>query len=124
MQDLPLAAVRARRLSPALDLFLLGDGMNFKRTLRDFPIGCYIGLAFGFLLSGGGVFMFWQAHPSPHGYIELFLAMPTICLGLLFVAGSLLFAYEHINWPLRVLALVLLTVAWYPLVELARFLSR
>ena len=98
--------------------------MRFGQLLRNFPIASYLGVGFGLVLACCGAFLLRSASPSPHGYIEIFFAMPTICLGILFVAGSLLLAYEHINWPLRVLALVLLVVAWYPLVELAIFLWR
>ena len=96
--------------------------MNLKQTLREFPVGSHVGLAFGLLLACGGALLLWISTPSPHGYIELIFAVPAIYLGLLFISVSLLCAYNHINWPLRVLAAILLIVVLYPLAETALFL--
>ena len=95
--------------------------MEFKRALKEFPVGNYMALGFGLLLACGGVLLFWLAQPSPHGYIELFFAIPAMCCGLLFVAASLLFAYHRLHWALKLLAVILLIAAVYPLVDIARF---
>ena len=96
--------------------------MGFKRALKEFPAGNYMAFAFGLLLFCGGALILWLARPSPHGYIELFFAIPAMCFGLLFVAASLLFAYHRLHWALKVLAVILLVAAAYPLVDIARLL--
>jgi len=52
-------------------------------------------------------------HTFTHGYIELIFAVTCDLFGLLFISVSLLCAYNHINWPLRVLAAILLIVVLY-----------
>ncbi|MFL6332846.1 MAG: hypothetical protein ACJ754_05810 [Pyrinomonadaceae bacterium] len=98
--------------------------MELKRVLKEFPVGNYVALAFGLLLTCGGALLLWLAQPSPHGYIELFFAIPAICFGLLFVSASLLFAYHRLHWALKLLAVILLVAAAYPLVDIARLLWR
>jgi hypothetical protein len=95
--------------------------MSLKQALKNFPIGCYIVLGFGLLLACGGGFLLALATPSPHGYIEIIFAIPAICFGLLIVAVSLLLGYKYINWPLKVLAVILLLVALYPILVLFLF---
>lgn len=84
----------------------------------------YVGIAFGLLLASGGAFLFRLARPSPHGYIELFFAVPAICVGLFFISASLLFAYHRLHWGLKLLAAILLAAAVYPSVSIARLLWR
>ncbi|MBV9926928.1 MAG: hypothetical protein JOZ96_18060 [Acidobacteria bacterium] len=98
--------------------------MGIKQSLAEFPALNYVGLAFGLLLASGGAFLFWLARPSPHGYIELFFAIPAICAGLFFISVSLLFAYHRLHWGLKLLAAVLLAAAVFPLVEIALLLWR
>jgi hypothetical protein len=45
------------------------------------------------------------AHPSPHFYIELFIAMPQIAMGMFAAIGSLL-AFVPIRW-IRLLGLTI-----------------
>ena len=87
-------------------------------------MGNYMALGFGLLLACGGTLLFGLARPSPHGYIELFFAVPAICFGLLFVSASLLFAYHWLHWALKLLAVILLVTGAYPLVDIARLLWR
>jgi hypothetical protein len=98
--------------------------MGLRRALKEFPAGNYMALAFGQLLACGGAILLWLAQPSPHGYIELFFAIPAICFGLLFVSASLLFAYHRLHWALKLLAVILLIAAIYPVVDIARLLWR
>lgn len=98
--------------------------MGIKQSLAELPALNYVGLTFGLLLAGSGALLFWLAQPSPHGYIEVFLALPLICLGLFFVSASLLFAYHKLHWSLKLVAVLLLAVAVYPLVNIALFLWR
>ena len=81
-------------------------------------------LAFGLLLACGGALLLRLAQPSPHGYIELFFAIPAVCFGLLFVATSPLFAYHRLHWALKLLAVTLLIIAVYPLLDIARLFWR
>ncbi len=98
--------------------------MGIKQSLAEFPALNYMGLTFGLLLAGGGALLFWYAQPSPHGYIELFFAIPAICFGLFFVSASLLFAYHKLHWSLKLLAVLLLAAAVYPLINIALLLWR
>lgn len=80
-------------------------------------------MATGLLLVGCGIVVFGWASPSPHGFIELFLAVPLMALGLLIAGIGLVISWHIIGGALRTIAVLLICAGLSPLGFLLLLLS-
>jgi hypothetical protein len=60
-------------------------------------------LFWGALFVVAGVWLYAWAHPSPHAYIEVFLAVPLLASGVLLCSIALLLERGRFGWPGQVL---------------------
>jgi hypothetical protein len=83
-----------------------------------------------FFLGGGvailcmGIAIFVWARPSPHGYIEIFLAVPTMSVGGAIAALALLMSSRRLSRPARIFAWLLLIGSLAPLASIAHLMAR
>jgi nitrate reductase gamma subunit len=83
-----------------------------------------------FVLGGGvaifcmGVPVFVLANPSPHGYTEIFVVIPTMSVGAAIAAFGLLMSRRRLVRPVRILAWLLLLGSLAPLASIAHLLVR
>lgn len=66
-----------------------------------------------------GVLLFRWFSPSPHGYLELFFAIPLIALGFLVVGVGLAIGWSTIGWALKAVAGLLILAGLVPLALVA-----
>jgi hypothetical protein len=92
-------------------------------------IGSRLSPASWFLLGGGaailgmGLVLFVWASPSPHGYIELLVAVPLMSIGIGVMALALLFSSRRLPRPARVVAWLFLLASLALIGWIAQFLE-
>jgi hypothetical protein len=76
----------------------------------------------GWFLLGAGVAVFFMgawvfswASPSPHGYIEIFFAVPLMSIGGILAAVGLLISHRRLSRLMRILAWLLLIGSLAPI---------
>lgn len=77
--------------------------------------------ASGLVVLTAGVLLYRWFSPSPHGYLELFFAIPLVALGLLVVGAGLAIGWSTIGWALKAIAGLLILAGLVPLALVAYF---
>jgi hypothetical protein len=75
----------------------------------------WFGIAGGVVLVAVGVLAYRWFSPSPHGYLELFYAVPLMALGLLIMGLGLASGWRTIGWALKAVAVLLVVGGLGPL---------
>ncbi|MDH5828912.1 hypothetical protein QFW80_00035 [Luteimonas sp. M1R5S18] len=88
------------------------------------PINPWIlGGGLALMLAGFGLYKLFS--PSPHGYLELLIAMPVFCLGLAFTGLSFFTGHPGRFRPLRIaVGVILVLAAASPVLSLVWLLIR
>lgn len=81
-------------------------------------------LFWGALFVLAGLWLYAWAHPSPHAYIEVFLALPLLASGVLLCSIALLLERERFGWPGQVLGWVLFAGSILIIVSIIILLAR
>lgn len=77
--------------------------------------GSWSGLVVGILVLLLGCAVFRLFHPSPHGYGEIFVAVPLMAVGSLILGLSLLVGWRTLGWVLRLVAVIAVLAGLRPI---------
>jgi hypothetical protein len=93
--------------------------------LKSKPSAVFMLLLFwGVISTVAGLWLYKWAHPSPHGYIEVFLAAPLLALGGLLCSIALLVERRRFGWPVQALGWTLFAGSLVVIISIIALLAR
>jgi hypothetical protein len=95
--------------------------MTERQTLRDFTRQRAWSFVPGAFVSITGLVLYTIASPSPHGYVELLLAIPLMCLGMVGLSLPVIAAPRHAPQWLLWISWVLILTAILPVIGIMYF---
>lgn len=88
------------------------------------PTLSWIGAAVGVIVSTLGAAAWFEFSPSPHGYLELFVALPLLAAGVLVTGIAVLSGWRTLGWASRGLGVLLAVGGLAPLALLVYLFLR
>jgi len=86
-----------------------------RKIIGKPPLRSWLGLAGGTVPFTLGLLLYAEFSPSPHGYLELFYAIPLIAFGMLVMGMGLASGWRTIGWGLKAVAVLLILASLPPL---------
>jgi hypothetical protein len=100
----------------------MAESQDPGRDSRLSPVSWFL-LGGGAAISGMGILLFAWASPSPHGYIELLIAVPIMGAGVGVMALAVLISSRRLPRSARILGWLLLLTSLISLAWIAQFLE-
>ena len=93
-----------------------------SKTIKSELLGHTYVTPYDSLIIAAGAGLYFLFAPSPHGYLELLVALPICCLGLFLLSLVLLLRPKPVSLSIQVLGWFVLSISFTPVVALCLFM--